>query len=100
MNKASPFLPEPGRGTSEAGGGAAAQTAVFPAAESTATAHRCGTTPGSNPDVSLLLGETIAPWPLVPRTLLITILVVTIMTWVVAPQLTRLLKPWLHAGKH
>lgn len=46
-----------------------------------------------------LLGEVIASWPLVMRTLLITALVVTIMTWVVAPQLTRLLKPWLQAGK-
>ncbi len=46
-----------------------------------------------------LLGETIAPWPLPLRTLVITLLVVLIMTWVVAPQLTRLLKPWLHAGR-
>ncbi len=47
-----------------------------------------------------LLGETVAPWPLPLRTMLITILVVLIMTWGVAPQLTRLLKPWLHAGRH
>jgi len=48
-----------------------------------------------------LLGDTLAPWPLVPRVMVLTMLVVLIMTWVVAPQLTRLIKPWLHAGhKH
>ena len=31
----------------------------------------------------------------------LTGLVVLIMTWIVAPQLTRVMKPWLHAGhKH
>ena len=44
-----------------------------------------------------LLGDTLAPWPLVPRVMVITMLVVLIMTWVVAPQLTRVLKPWLHS---
>jgi antibiotic biosynthesis monooxygenase (ABM) superfamily enzyme len=39
----------------------------------------------------------MADWPLVPRTMVVTALVVLIMTWLVAPQLTRLLKPWLHA---
>ncbi|MEN9644620.1 MAG: hypothetical protein RL238_1289 [Actinomycetota bacterium] len=43
-------------------------TAVFPAGESTATAHRCGATPGSNPDVSLVLGETTAGASYVPIT--------------------------------
>ena len=47
-----------------------------------------------------LLGDLLAPWPLVPRVMLLTMLVVLIMTWVVAPQLTRWLKPWLHAGRH
>lgn len=50
--------------------------------------------------LSLLLGETLAAWPLVPRVMALTLLVVALMTWVVAPQLTRLLKPWLHAGIH
>lgn len=48
----------------------------------------------------LLLFLTVAPrvadWPLVPRVMLITVLVVLIMTWLVAPQLTRWLRPWLH----
>lgn len=45
----------------------------------------------------LLLGDVLAPLPLVPRVMLLTMLVVIIMTWVVAPQLTRWLKPWLHS---
>ncbi|MFC4623216.1 antibiotic biosynthesis monooxygenase [Comamonas nitrativorans] len=49
----------------------------------------------------LLLFLTVAPlladWPLVPRVLVITLLVVVIMTWGVAPRLTRWLHPWLHA---
>ena len=44
-----------------------------------------------------LLGDVLAPWPLVPRVMLLTMLVVLIMTWVVAPQMTRLMKPWLHS---
>jgi antibiotic biosynthesis monooxygenase (ABM) superfamily enzyme len=47
----------------------------------------------------LLIGETLAQWPLVPRVMTLTGLVVLIMTWIVAPQLTRLLKPWLHAAR-
>ncbi|OPF63064.1 antibiotic biosynthesis monooxygenase [Hydrogenophaga sp. H7] len=49
----------------------------------------------------LLLFLTVAPlladWPLVPRTMVITVLVVVLMTWVVAPRLTRWLSGWLHA---
>lgn len=48
----------------------------------------------------ILLGEHLAPWPLVPRVMVLTMLVVIIMTWVVAPQLTRWLKPWLHSHSH
>jgi len=44
----------------------------------------------------LLLGELLAPWPLLPRVMLLTSLVVVVMTWLVAPQLTQLLKPWLY----
>ncbi len=44
-----------------------------------------------------LLGDTLAPWPLVPRVMVLTMLVVLIMTWIVAPQLTRLLRPWLQS---
>jgi uncharacterized protein len=44
----------------------------------------------------LLLGELLAPWPLLPRVMLLTALVVITMTWLVAPQLTKWLKPWLY----
>jgi len=44
----------------------------------------------------LLLGPLIAPWSLPARTVLLTMLVVAAMTWLVAPQLTRVLKPWLY----
>jgi antibiotic biosynthesis monooxygenase (ABM) superfamily enzyme len=50
----------------------------------------------------LLLGGLLAPWPQLPqlpRLMLLTLLVVGLMTWVVAPQLTRLLKPWLYAAE-
>ncbi|GAA6142762.1 antibiotic biosynthesis monooxygenase [Hydrogenophaga sp. 5NK40-0174] len=61
----------------------------------------CVTWMGIFPTV-LLLFVTVAPylqsWPLVPRTLVITGLVVLIMTWVVAPRLTRLMAGWLHAS--
>jgi len=50
----------------------------------------------------LLLFLTVAPpmadWALVPRVLVITVLVVVLMTWVVAPRLTRWLDGWLHAA--
>ncbi len=44
----------------------------------------------------VLLGPLLAPWPLLPRVMLLTALVVLIMTWLVAPQLTQSLKPWLY----
>ncbi|UUZ74941.1 antibiotic biosynthesis monooxygenase [Polaromonas sp. P1(28)-13] len=44
----------------------------------------------------LLLSELLAPWYLLPRVIVITALVVLIMTWAVAPQLTKLLKAWLY----
>jgi antibiotic biosynthesis monooxygenase (ABM) superfamily enzyme len=43
----------------------------------------------------LLFGDVLAPWPLFPRIIFLTLLVVPLMTWVVAPQLTRLFRPWL-----
>ena len=42
-----------------------------------------------------LLGPTMAGWPLVLRTLLISVLMVTTLTWIVLPTLTRLLRAWL-----
>jgi antibiotic biosynthesis monooxygenase (ABM) superfamily enzyme len=44
-----------------------------------------------------LLGPTMAGWPLVLRTLLISVLMVTTLTWIVLPALTRLFRAWLLA---
>ena len=46
-----------------------------------------------------LLGLVLNPWPLLPRLMVLTLLVVGLMTWLVAPMLTRLLKPWLYAAE-
>ena len=45
-----------------------------------------------------LLGPTMAGWPLVLRTLLISGLMVNALTWVVLPALTRLFRVWLLAS--
>jgi len=44
----------------------------------------------------LSVAPFLAEWPLLPRVMLLTALVVLLMTWLVAPQLTRWLKPWLY----
>lgn len=44
----------------------------------------------------LLLGDILAPWTLPARVFLLTLLIVAIMTWGVAPRLTRLFRPWLY----
>lgn len=46
----------------------------------------------------LLFGKLMAPWPLLLRVMFLTVLVVGVMTWVIAPQLTRLFRPWLYAA--
>lgn len=46
----------------------------------------------------LVLSPPLASWPLLARVGVITALVVVAMTWLVAPQLTRLFRPWLYAG--
>ena len=43
----------------------------------------------------LVTNDLMKSWPLVVRTVALTIAVVALMTWLVAPQLTRLLRPWL-----
>jgi uncharacterized protein len=42
-----------------------------------------------------VLGPTMAPWPLPLRTLLLSALMVTVLTWLVMPSLTRLFRGWL-----
>ena len=46
----------------------------------------------------LTVAPLLADWWLAPRVAVITVLVVLLMTWVVAPRLTRWLHPWLHAS--
>jgi len=47
----------------------------------------------------LLTSDLLKSWYLLPRTVLLTLAVVIVMTWVVAPQLTRLLRPWLFSAR-
>src|ERR687895_2932404 len=46
-----------------------------------------------------LLGPAMAGWPLVLRTLLISVLMTGALTWVVLPALTRLFRGWLLAAR-
>jgi len=41
------------------------------------------------------LGPAIASWPLMARTLVISVLMVLTLTWVLIPLLTRLFRGWL-----
>lgn len=43
----------------------------------------------------LAVGDMLNSWWLFPRTALLTLAVVLVMTWVVAPKLTKLFRPWL-----
>lgn len=46
---------------------------------------------------SYLLGDWLAPWPLLPRIFVLSVLIVAAMNWLIAPRLTRLFRHWLHA---
>lgn len=46
----------------------------------------------------LLVSVPLESWPLLGRVAVVTALVVMAMTWLVAPQLTRLFRPWLYAS--
>ena len=41
------------------------------------------------------LGPTVAAWPLVLRTLLLSVVMVVSLTWLIMPAMTRLFRPWL-----
>jgi uncharacterized protein len=47
----------------------------------------------------LYLAPRLGSLPLLPRALLSTVIVVGLMTWVVMPGVTRLLRPWLYPGR-
>jgi uncharacterized protein len=42
-----------------------------------------------------LLGPVMATWPLVLKTLLLSVIMVVTLTWVVIPSLTHLFRGWL-----
>ena len=44
-----------------------------------------------------LLGPAIATWPLVLRTLVLSVTMVVALTWLIMPRLTRLFGSWLNA---
>jgi uncharacterized protein len=44
-----------------------------------------------------LLGPAMASWPLMLRTLVLSVTMVVALTWLIMPRLTRLLGGWLHA---
>jgi antibiotic biosynthesis monooxygenase (ABM) superfamily enzyme len=44
-----------------------------------------------------VLGPTMAGWPLALRTLVLSVLMVSSLTWVIVPTLVRLFRPWLFA---
>jgi antibiotic biosynthesis monooxygenase (ABM) superfamily enzyme len=46
--------------------------------------------------LALLLAPVVGNWPLVPQMLFVNALVVVLLTWVIMPLLTRLLRPWLY----
>jgi hypothetical protein len=46
----------------------------------------------------LVVAPFLADWPLLPRVMVITALVVLVMTWLVAPRLTTWLKPFLYSA--
>jgi antibiotic biosynthesis monooxygenase (ABM) superfamily enzyme len=46
-----------------------------------------------------LTGDLLKSWTLLTRTILLTLAVVALMTWLVAPQLTKLLRPWLFPNR-
>ena len=46
-----------------------------------------------------LFGHTLAAWPLMLRTLVLSSAMVAGLTWIVMPRLTRLFGPWLHARR-
>ena len=47
----------------------------------------------------LLTNDLPRSWTLLSRTVLLTLAVVVLMSWLVAPQLTKLFKPWLFARR-
>lgn len=47
----------------------------------------------------LAMGDGLSAWSLLPRTVLLTLAVVAVMNWVVAPRLTKLFRPWMFSHR-
>lgn len=60
-----------------------------------ALATLCGVYPTSVL-LSLTVAELVHDWPLLLRSLVIAASMVGLLTWVVMPNVTRVLRPWLH----
>ena len=63
-----------------------------------AVATLCGVFPTSL-FLSLTLGRVIQPLPMMLRVAIIATCMVGLLTWVVMPQVIKILKPWLQNGK-
>jgi uncharacterized protein len=50
--------------------------------------------------IVVITGPRLAGLPLVPRLGITTALTVPLMTWVVMPRVTRLLRRWLYPSRH
>lgn len=48
---------------------------------------------------TVTVGTLIHDWPVVPRVLALTVMLTPIMTYLVLPNMTKVLSPWLQAGK-
>jgi len=63
-----------------------------------AIATLCGVFPTSL-FLSFTIGPFIQSWPVALRLLTIATCMVALLTWVVMPQVIKILKPWLHNSK-
>jgi antibiotic biosynthesis monooxygenase (ABM) superfamily enzyme len=64
-----------------------------------AVATLCGVYPTSL-FLSVTIGPLIKDFPIAIRSLLIAVSMVGMLTWVVMPQVTKFLKPWLNKNKN
>jgi antibiotic biosynthesis monooxygenase (ABM) superfamily enzyme len=49
--------------------------------------------------VVVVSAPLIGPWPLAARLAVTTLVTVSLMTWVVMPRVTALLRRWLYPGR-
>jgi uncharacterized protein len=49
--------------------------------------------------LGVIFDPLIASWPLIPRNMVFSVLVVGVLTWLVMPLITRMLHAWLFSGR-